>query len=125
MRKRSVLTIKTSGSAGTSTGSGIVVDKIDGWVIGIYMDVPGGAPATLDMVVTEATQQAKQAVLTKNNFNADSWFYPRNPAHAVADGAVIAGQSLPVIVDDTLLISLTGADDNQYYTITVLWDDFK
>lgn len=120
MRRRTKLQVKTSGGAGTSTGEAVTTEKIDGWLIGIHMDAPGAAPATMDMVVTEATNTAKQPILTKNNFNTDSWFYPSTPKHAAADGAVLAGQSQVVMVDDQLKVALSGANDDQYYDVTFL-----
>lgn len=125
MRQRSRVSVRTTGGAGTSTGEAVTTDTIDGWVLSVYVNHPGAAPATVDLLVQEAFVPYKQTVISKANFNTDQYINPRFPAHQSSDGVVILGQSLPVIVLDQLRVTISQADNDQYFEVEILWDDLQ
>ena len=98
--------ITTTGSAGSATGSG-VSGLIQGFILDIYVDYDGSAPATTDLTIAYTTVGGNILVLT--NINTDGLYLPRAKPVDNA-GAAIATANDWFAVADTIAVSVAQGD---------------
>jgi hypothetical protein len=98
--------VTTTGSAGSATGSG-TSDLIQGYLLDVYFDFHGSAPATSDVTLAYATRGGN--ILVASNGNTDTLFQPLKQASDSA-GAAIAGVYNPYVLDDKVTVSVAQSD---------------
>lgn len=93
------VTVNTSGSDGSATGSGLAVTG-KGRLIAAYLDFHASAPATTDVTLTaegDPDGPGDATLLTASNSATDAWKYPTAAAVDSA-GASVAGLGVPPVV---------------------------
>lgn len=102
------LVVNTTGDAGSATGSKSTPALESGQVLeAIKVVYNGSAPATTDVVVSEA-EGLQQTLLTLADGNTDGTYYPRHALHD-EDGADGSGLDL-FQVEGPLQVAVTGCD---------------
>lgn len=107
------ITVDTTGSAGSATGSGESDDPIDGGLWSIHINYHASAPATTVVTITEVDGAAR-TLFTAPAGNTDIEYYPRGQLcddAGVDQGvsAVIAIPNRKISVDVSASDALTGA----------------
>lgn len=102
-----VVSINTTGSAGTATGSG-TSESLSGYLEDIYFDFHASAPATTDTTVAFATRGGNIIVLS--NTATDALKAPLQQAHDAA-GAAITGVYKQFLLNQPITISLAQCDE--------------
>lgn len=103
-----VVTVTTTGAAGSATGSGNT-KAVNGYLLDIYFDFSGSAPATTDTTVAYAPTSGGGTILTLTNTVTDALHAPRKQASDNA-GAAIGGVYDCYPVSGALTISLAQCD---------------
>jgi hypothetical protein len=98
------VSITTTGSAGSATGSGTVYG-INGFLLDVYLNYHASAPATTDVTISHPTFGN---LIVKNNNATDIWLMPRK--QSVDSSAADTGAFELIPVNDTLTISIAQAD---------------
>lgn len=116
MIRKYQVTVTTSGSAGSATGSA-KTKPISGKVLAVHLDYTS-EPATTD--VTVATAHAPVAtILTITDGNTDGWFYPRALLDDTA-GADLTAIYDAIPIDDEITVSVAQADNAGTVAATIL-----
>ena len=107
--ERKVLTISTTGSAASATGSGVLaLPPCE--LLALFFDFNASAPSTTDTTVTAiGGDEADQTLLTLTNVNTDAWYRPKLQDHDSA-GAAITGAYKHPVIHNNLLIEIAQAD---------------
>lgn len=111
------------GSAGAATGSANTPHVVDGIIRAVHLNYSASAAATLDVTISEATENPALPVLTVADNATDGWYYPAHQADNAGSGADLEGAGAPVVARDALAVAVAGANDNDTVTVTVVWDD--
>ncbi len=98
--------VTTVGSAGSATGSA-TSDLINGYLLDVYLDFHGSAPATTDVTIAYATRGGN--IIVVSNTATDVLHQPLKQASDVA-GAAISGVYNPYVLDDKLTVSVAQCD---------------
>ena len=119
---RKTITVSGStGGAGTSTATANSAVIINGIITALYLEYTGSPPAaTTDVVLVEANNDPAMPILTVTNAATDGWFAPVHAAVDVADGAA-TGQGMFVAVNDYIKATITGANDDDGVTVTIVY----
>lgn len=100
----SCISITTTGSAGSATGSGSTI-PINGFLLDVYIDYHASCPATADVTIADSVFGN---VLLVSNSNTDAWYAPRK---ATCDPAAAATGLYDLIpLNGALSISVAQAD---------------
>ncbi len=67
------LSITTTGSAGSATGSGTTI-PINGYLLDVYLDYHASCPATADVTIADSVFGS---LVVKSNNATDCWLAPR------------------------------------------------
>lgn len=119
MRRIETLSITTSGTDGSATGSATTPKPITGRVVAVHLDYSAGQPATTDVTITAMSPAV--TVLAKANSVTDGWYYPHTAAHLAADGSVISGGAVVgVPVDGYISVAVAGADNGETVGVTLM-----
>lgn len=73
------VSVTTTGSAGSATGTAFSANSVFGAILAIRVDYHASAPATTDIdVVVESDENRPEVTLyDKDNANTDVWVYPK------------------------------------------------
>ena len=107
--EKHTLTISTTGSAGSASGSGILSLPLCE-LVAIHLDYHADAPATTDVTVTATGDPASVTLLTRTSSVTDGWFYPGVNVHDNTAAAVTGAYAPPVIHNGALTIAVAQAD---------------
>ncbi len=111
-----------SGGAGTGAGE-ITTPRIDGFVVGIYVQYVGSPPSgTTDVTIkTEGTAPAPPTynILVLTDAATDGWFFPQIQICNTA-GSAISGEYTPIPVADTINIAMAGANTGDQAKVWLL-----
>lgn len=116
--ERKKLDVATTGSAGSATGSGIlVVPPCE--LLAVYFDFKA-LPSTTDTVLKAigGPDAADVTALTLTNVNTDAWYYPKVQNHDNAGAAITGDYSHPVIPNNLLVDIAQGDALSPAMTIT-------
>lgn len=117
MIRTHAISITTSGSAGSATGSGDTSAPVNGRVLAIHVDLMASPGTTTD--ITISTKNAPtQTIITLTNVTADAWYYPRQLMDGVT-GADLTAIYEALAVDDYVSASIAQANAGAF-TITLL-----
>lgn len=107
MMRWAVISVTTTGSAGSAVGTAYSDLVVSGIVTGVKVDYNGSAPNTTTVAITEDGGM-QQNILTLAAGNTDGTYYPTAPAHTQAgaevDAAVVrapltvAGSKIKVVI---------------------------
>ena len=98
------LEITTTGSAGSATGSGTTI-PIMGFLLDVYLDYDGSAPATTDVTISDPIFGN---LVVNSNSNTDVWLAPRKQT---CDGAASASGLYDLIpINSAITIDVAQAD---------------
>jgi hypothetical protein len=100
------LTIDTTGSAGSATGSG-VTEAISGFLLDVHLDFHASAPATTDTTVKQTG--AADNILVVTDSKTDARYAPRQPIVDAAASAITNGSDRYPI-NGTITVSLAGCN---------------
>lgn len=115
IRELGPLTITTSGSAGSATGSGTTDDTMAGLILAMDVDY-GAAPATTVLTISEVGGAGRQLFVTAAG-NTDGRKTPRVQSEKAADGTA-SGQYHEIPVGGRKLqVAVSGADDANSITV--------
>lgn len=101
------ITVTTTGSAGSATGTGQTTRPVNGCLIAVHLDYTS-LPATTDVTIATATAPV-QTLLTKTNANTDAWVYPRVLLQDTS-GANLTALYDELSIDDYVTVSVAQAD---------------
>lgn len=76
MLKKARLTVTTTGSAGSATGSGQTEDTIDGRIVRVDVDYHASAPATTDLTLAQASELIATNIVSLTDNNSDTQLFP-------------------------------------------------
>ena len=107
--------ITCSGSDGSATGSARF-GAVSGCVKAVHLDHSAGQAATTQVVI--ATAHAPISTLLTITGNTDGWYYPAITLCDSSGGSLDMAASVPI--SDELAVTVTGADDTETVTVTVL-----
>lgn len=110
-----------TGGAGVATATANSSKIINGLVTGVYLEYIGAPPAgTTDVVIVEANNDPAMAILTLTNSATDGWKAPVHAAVDVTDGVAL-GPGMFVAVNDYIKVTITGANDDDGVTATIVY----
>lgn len=101
------LTITTTGSAGTATGSA-VTPTLYGFLEMVRIDY-NAMPVTTDITISEVGG-LNRTLLTISNSNTDAVYYPRSVVHDAAGVAIVGGYAKIYLYGYPLQVSVAQAD---------------
>lgn len=109
---RETITVTTTGSAGSATGSTDSGGRIKGRVLAVVLNFHADAPSTTDTTVkTKGTHGASYNVLVVSNSATDNYFVPRCEAVDNTGLSIVAGNPQEAfLVDDVLTVAIAQSD---------------
>ncbi len=106
--EKHIVKIDTVGSAGSATGSGLLVVPFS-TLFAVYFNYEANMPATTDVTLTLPGNPAEVVALTISNANTDCWKQPRKQDHDNV-GALITGSYSEYLIHRNLLLEIAQAD---------------
>lgn len=104
-----VVSVNTTGSAGSATGTARTELAVRGLIMGIRLDYHASAPATTNVTITEDSGM-QRTILTRSASATDAIFYPVVQQHDTS-AAPIAGQYGQIYVNGAeLIVSVTNSN---------------
>ena len=113
------VSVTTTGSAGSATGSGTTSYPIIGEILGIYLNFHASAPATTDTTIA-TTNAPVFNILVVSNSATDAYKAPRSGAVDAANAA-ITNSNVPFVVADTITVSLAQCDALTGAVVATIW----
>ena len=108
-----------SGGAGVATANAESGRAVEGEIVAVHVEYVGSPPSTTDVVI-ETVQSPAMPILTLTNANSDGWFYP--VASVVdQDGAAVTDGYVPIVVNDAVKVTVSGANNDDGATVTIVW----
>jgi hypothetical protein len=101
-----VLSVTTTGSAGSASGNNTLTEPPNGLLVGMQIDA-AGMPATTDWTFAYINPAVTLFVLT--DYNTSGWVVPFVPAYTLA-GVAISGVGAPIPINRVIKLSLAQAD---------------
>lgn len=98
--------VTTTGAAGSATGTG-TSELVQGYLLDVWLDFHGSAPATTDTTLAYATRGGNILVVT--NSVTDVLHQPLKQASDSA-AATITGVYNPYVLDDKITVSVAQCD---------------
>ncbi len=111
--------------------SGVVTstEVVQGKINGIYMDWGGTDAVTkTGMVIVGASHSSRfvQPVLSVTDVGTNTWYYPMQiPVNVTNTNIGVTGAAVPVLVANTLVMTVTGARAGNIMTATVLFERMR
>jgi len=105
--KSYALTVTTTGVAGSATGSAVTSERIEGYLLDVYLNYHASAPATTDVTCKQTDRSDSFLVVTDNL--TDGRYTPRVQVCDAA-GAAVAGVYDLYWINGTITVSLAQAD---------------
>lgn len=106
-----IITVTTTGAAGSAAGNNTSRKPINGKLIGLYIDYVT-QPATADVTITTPNAPVK-TLLTLTDANTDGWFYPRYVVHGETGTALTGtagGDRTMHPIDDYVKVAVAQGD---------------
>ena len=104
------ITVTTTGSAGSATGTGETTRLVRGKVLGVFLNFHASAPATTDTTVrTKGTTAPSYNIVVVSNSATDVFLQPAGKPVDNTNTA-ITNSHAPIPVADYLEIALAGCD---------------
>jgi len=106
------LTVTTTGGAGAATGSAVTSQRIEGYLLDVYLDYHASAPNTTDVTCKQTDRSDSFLVVT--NSATDKRYTPRVQVCDAAGADIVGGHDL-YWINGTITVSvaesnaLTGA----------------
>jgi hypothetical protein len=110
MIREILMSITTTGSAGSATGETTSAEGFNGLLMAVY--IPTGAPATTDWTFSDPA--AGVTLFTLTNINTAGWYAPMIPGVTVAAGVAITGAGVLIPLMGTMKIALAQSDAGTY-----------
>lgn len=107
MIKTYKITVTTTGSAGSATGSGYSSHAINGKLLGVKLDYSGSAPATTDVTITD--DSIGHTLLLVENSATDAMKHPRAKPVDNANAA-ISNAHAPFSINGKVKVAVAGCD---------------
>ena len=112
--KREKITITTTGSAGSASGSATTSAVICGQIVRVDVDYHASTPATADITLKEVDDQIDTSVVTKADSTTDAQYYPTVQLTASDGTARTMDGTRPLVnyypVCDRMIASLAQGD---------------
>lgn len=105
---QAVVTVTTTGSSASATGSGTTDAALYGFLLDVYLDYHASAPATTDVTISYASP-ANGNITVYSNSATDVLLMPRKNAVDVA-GAAITGVYDLYPLNGRVTVSVAGSD---------------
>ena len=105
------ITVTTTGSNGSATGTGYSTRAVNGEVRALRVDWGATAPASSDIdVVVESDDNRPEVVLfSKDDSATDAWVYPKVQSTGT-DGNAISGEYQHPLANGRLKVSVAGCN---------------
>lgn len=126
MIRSTKVTVTTTGSAGSASGTGYSPHPINGAMRAVRVDWHASAPATSDIdVVGESDDDHPEVTLyDKDDANSDVWAYPKVQSTDVAGSAIANEYQHPVVAGQRVKVSVAQCDAlDPAVTVTVFYDE--
>lgn len=105
------ITVTTTGSAGSATGTGYSSKPLNGELYAIYVDWSASAPVTSDITITVASDDNHPSVTlyAKTNSVTDAWVYPVVQSTDTA-GTAVTGEYQRILIDGRVSVAIAQSD---------------
>lgn len=124
IRRISIAVTGAVGNDGEATANTTADNPVNGIVRAVHLTYVGSPPAaTTDVAIAGATTPALD-ILTVSNAATDGWFYPLWQA-VDEDASAITNQGAPVVVDDRIKVTITGANAADGVTAVIVYEDLS
>jgi len=118
------VSVSTSGSAGSATGSTGSKATLSGFVLAVHLSYDGSCPAGTTVTVAAASTPT-ESILTVTG-NTDGWFYPRRQTHDAAGTALTLDGTEPqvdkFVLNDRVSVAVADCDElENAASCTIYW----
>lgn len=120
IKRTTISALAATGGAGIATATGTSEEVINGFILAVHIAGQDSPPPTLDVTLSEATNDPAMTVLTLTNVTADGWYYPQKQA-TDDTGAALAGVGSLIPVHDYLTLSVAQADNDDGVVATLYY----
>ena len=108
--RRVLVTVNTSGTAGSAGGTGYSDEMVRGEVLAVYLDYSATISATTDLTL-RGKSAPYDTILSASNYYTDTWVYPRKAVQDYTNTDITYdgthGVYEPFVMDDYLTAVIT------------------